>query len=514
MAIDASVVLGLAGKATDVFAEPDTYLSFPFAPYGFDQSRLRALVDDPMSAEGLQALAEFSLLVNEVPNSQIWQPDSADRLWDIYGDVLDAVELAELPRTAEEEADYRRAFDLLYETSPEGTVVDSEIVLTYEQHRDAYTAASQEYNNRKGQAGTTTDPAVKAQWGVDEPLLLERVAEAEQDWAVAGHRGEVDDARRLIRELGSRAPVMVWSGYRKLFDPDLPEISFRTSAEGWAFVPTAYLPSDVVDLEWPTISVSRSDLPGLAEKAPEELRSRLAGGSNDGLIESVSFEYSSVTVSRPWFAPEAFGSRAWRFYEPNRVLSDGGTPPTGECTAYVRGLVLARKITIRRRSGQRSVNLGFLSTRRIPVPSSFVRPYPTGALLERMNIRRAAVVRAAIPTETAEARVTVRDHRAAIPHATRDHRGASPSGQRPLRVAAVAAAVARPELSVARPAAADPLPLVISRVSRLHPPVEAVAIAQPPSAGEQTSDPNDIYIIAFICRLLPKAPDPDPSFTW
>jgi hypothetical protein len=523
MAIDTTVVLGLAGKASQVFEEPGTYLSFPLAPYGMEQARLRALVHDPLSAEGQQALAEFSLLVNEVPAGQFWQPDSTKRLWDVYGDVLDAVELAELPRTAEEQAGYDRAYALLYETAADDVVVDSQTVLAYEQHRDAYLAATQEYNNRKGQAELAADATVAQQWRVDEPTLREHIVEAEQDWATAGHRAEVEDARRLLRELGSRAPVMVWSGYRKLFDPDLPEIYFRTSVDGWAYLPTGYVPSDIVDVAWSTITVTRDELLVLAEQAPPELRSRLAGGSTDAAIQSVSFEYSALTVSRPWFAPEVFASRAWRFYEPDRYLSDGGTPPSGECTAYVGGLVLARNVAVRRRASEPGVDLGFLPTRPARVAGTLARAYPKSALLERLNARRAATARAVARTTTGHDRPAARNHRVrAIPGTVRDHRDTPQPGGRSVRVAAVAASLSRPEVSGAPRAEAVPVERVIRRVPAVRAGVKAVPVGEPAAtsgpassgAAITTSDPGDVYIIGFVCRLLPKAPDPDPSLGW
>lgn len=510
--IDATVVLGLAGKATQVFAEPGTYLSFPLAPLGIERSRLRALVADPLSPEGQPALVEFSLLANEVPDGPLWQPDGDQRLWDVYGDVLAGAELAEATRTPEEEADYQRAYGLLYQTKPDGAVADSPIVVAYEQYRDAYLAAAHEYNNRKGQAELGTDTAVRERWTRDELVLRERVAEAEQDWATAGRRAEVEDARRLLRELGSRSPLMVWAGYRKLFDPDLPEIFFQTGPDNTMYVRTAYLPSDVVDVAWPAITVTRAELAALAAAAPQGLRSRLSGGSADAAVEWVSFEYSSVTVNRPWFAPEVFASRAWRFYEPNRVLSDGGTPPTGECTAYVSGLVLARNITVRRRqvTGRPTINLGFLPTARAISQTSIARPQPAARVIARAAARRAEVARAAAPHA---ARVV---HVAPLATTPTVH-VAPPATLRPATAfpSTAATAAAGREVRVAQPVRPVPRFPAITRIASVRRPIATHLLFQPPTAGATiATDPNDVYILAFICRLLPKSPDPDPALNW
>src|SRR5262245_31316657 len=172
--IDATVVLGLVGKAAQVFSEPRTYLSFPLSPIPIERARLRAIVHDPLSPVGQSALAEFSLLVNELADGPIWQPDGDQRLWDAYGDVLAGAELAQATRTPEEEADYQRAYGLLYHTRPDEAVVDSPSVVAYEQYRDAYLSAAQEYNNRKGEVELATDAKAREQWTKDEAVLRDR----------------------------------------------------------------------------------------------------------------------------------------------------------------------------------------------------------------------------------------------------------------------------------------------------------------------------------------------------
>lgn len=457
--IDSAVVLGLAGKATQVFALGGCHLSFPLAPIGIRASRLRALVNDPMSPEGQGCIAEFSQLVNEVPTGSLWQSDG-DRLWEVYGDVLAGAELAEGSLTAAEEANYQRVYAALYTPNRGGVLVESLAVRAYEQCRDAYLAAAQEYNNRKGDAAAN-DPRITEQWTTDEAALRERVAEAERDWATTGHRCAVEDARRLLRELGSRSPATVWAGYRKLFDPESPEIFFRTAPDGSVYLPTGYLPSDILDTAWPVITVTRQQLAGLTAAAPPALRDQLSGVDGPAHIESVSFEYSAVKVMRTWLAPEAFGSRAWRFRDPTRVLSDGAQPPTGECTAYVEGLVLARTVTVRRRADAR-LDLGFLPSGRPSQTVLIARPYAREAMLARVAARKARNSVAAVPV-TAIRR---------------------PARTAPVRIPSRRAPVLRPQ----RPT--TPAPAVI------------------------TSDPDEVYVIAFQCRTLPRSPDPDPTLTW
>lgn len=479
--IDATVVLGLAGKMGEVFADTGAYQAFPLAPLGLKADSLRAMIAEPLGA-GATAHAQFSLLVNEIPDGPLWQPDGP-RLWDLYGEILTRAELLEASRTAQQQAAYDKAFDFLYTRGDgQGLPVPSPAVVAYERYRDAYLAATMEYNNRKGEAELSSDPAVKKAWSADEPRLKSTVDAAAAGWSKAGNKAAVEEARRVINDLGSSSPQAVWAGFLKLFDPTTPEIYFRTSLEGLQYLPTTYLPTDVADVAWPRITVTADELRQYADRAPAPLRDRL-GGSADAGIEMVSFEYSYVTVSRQWFAPQLFRSRAWRFREAGRMLSDGGAPPSGECTAYVTGLVLARNISVQRR-----------------MPDSGARPAVTLGFLPISGLA-GMQARVRIPPSTGPAEI--RDHRAA---AVLD----DPQAWRMARVhRAVPATTSTATATPIRPSFTVP-PITVP--SRRGSAIQVRPAPQPlPALSTTTTDPNDVFVLALQCRLLPKSPDPDPA---
>ncbi|MFF0265966.1 hypothetical protein [Kribbella sp. NPDC004536] len=451
--IDATVVLGMAAKVDQVFAEEGTYHGFPMAPIGLTADSLRAMVKDPFGA-GAAAQAQFSLLVNEIPDGPLWQPDG-DRLWKVYADVL-AAEVDDVPRTPEQEAAYRSASALLYVDNG-GRLVPSPAMVAYQQYRDAYLAASQEYNNRRGEAELSADPAVKARWTADEPVLAAAVADASTAWTVQGRRAEIEKALQTIRDLGSTSPIMMWEKYRQLYDPTGSGDPSLTSVDGLNYLPVGILPSDVVDVDWARITVTADELVQLVARAPAELRDRLAGGGDSG-TEVLTFEYSFVSVLRSWFAPEVFGSHAWRFADRSRVLSDGGSPPKGECTAYVSGLILARNVTVQRRTvggTPPDASLGFL-------------PVHTGSDAEMLVGPRARLAR---PVQGVQ-RVPV----------------GGPAGVRVVEIPGV-----RRSLPVTE---GPPIIWKPGQPTTPDPPVVT------------TTDPGDVFVLAFQCRLLPKAPSP------
>ncbi len=494
--IDAKVVLGLAGKMGHVFVDEGAYQAFPLAPIGLKADSLRALVADPFGA-GANAHAQFSLLVNEIPSGPLWQPEDS-RLWDVYGEILTDAELLEESRTPEQEKAYDKAFNLLYDDEG-GLAAPSPKVVAYERYRDAYLAAAIEYNNRKGEASmASADAAVKAAWDADESKLRTAVEGANAAWSGPGKRAEVEEARRVLRDLGSDSPYVAWAGYRKLFDPELPEIFFRTSVEGLSYVPTGYVPTDVSDVAWPRITVTADELGVLADSAPEELRTRL-GTSGDAGIAMVSFEYSYVTVARPWFSPSLFDSKSWRFRDPGRVLSDGGSPPKGECTAYVTGLVLARNITVQHKAeaggAAPTVDLGFLPSLTLVKSAEF------------HTLRTAEVA----PPAAERLRMVVLDDPAAWAATRSATEAAEPVAvAEPLAAAMPVTALSSHALIASRLRVADLIPSLRSADILVRPIETAPAESTP--LTETTTAPDEIYVLALQCRLLPKSPaSPGPD---
>ncbi|TCC43399.1 LysM peptidoglycan-binding domain-containing protein [Kribbella sindirgiensis] len=442
--IDATVVLGMAAKVEQVFAEDGAYHGFPMAPIGIRADSLMAMANDPFGA-GAAAQAQFSLLVNEIPEGPLWQPDG-DRLWTVYADVLGA-NVDDVPRTPAQEAAYRSASALLY-VEDGGRLVPSPTMIAYQQYRDAFLAAGQEYNNRRGAAELSTDPAVKAKWSADEPALAAAVTDASTAWTVQGRRADVEKAQRTIADLGSSSPILMWEKYRQLYDPTGAGDPSLTTPDGLTYLPTGILPSNVTQVEWARITVTAGELAQLVAQAPADLRSRLAGGGDSG-TEVLTFEYSFVTVTRPWFAPEVFASHAWRFADASRILSDGGSPPKGQCTAYVSGLVLARNVTVQRRTVGGTPPDGSLG---------FV-PVQTNTSAEMLTAPAALSARAT---------------------------GAPVSPMVPAIRRSVEVREGPPIIWKPGP---QPVP---------NPPVVT------------TTDPGDVFVLAFQCRLLPKAPDPTP----
>jgi hypothetical protein len=95
-----------------------------------------------------------------------------------------------------------------------------------------------------------------------------------------------------------------------------------------------------------TFKISAEEVKTLLNEAPAELRARLTADATTSSVNSLSFEFSSAALLRPWFVSDAFRARFWRFGDASKLISDGGTPPSGECPAYATAIVFARRVTV------------------------------------------------------------------------------------------------------------------------------------------------------------------------
>jgi hypothetical protein len=515
--MDSQVSLALMTKAKLVFESEDTFLAFPVTPYAYSREDLDFDSGDP--ARDVVRLCEFSLLVDRIPSGTLWSPVEDRRLSEFYAELLrGATRLASATRTPADDAAYQAAWKFLNTEDGDGIARESAVVAAYNQCRDAYLTALEDYKNAHVSAQLASDAAVRQRWkDVDEPPLRARVSAAEQRWNREGRRSEVDAARRVVSTLGAKSAQLTWDQWASRFNPSIDLETEPASRQ--TFAPSAFSPVNALDTgSWQHFNLLGSEVDALARQAPPELRARLGDDAVDLDVESVSFEYSSAGVNRPWFVSDVFRSRFWKFDDPTRVASDGANPPHGLCPAYVAGIVFARQLEVKPRLDsarnrevltrfQRGDELTFAGFGKLATPA--VKPGAAAMTLRAAPAPRSARTEApamamrvapAVSPQMMVAASRVRDHRSNPPPPVAARPVAAPVRSRVLlqqdfkRVPAETATAVGP-----RP---GPLPLP-------PPPTPIVPTPTPPPVVD-----DSITILAFICKRVPKSPDPDPSLQW
>jgi hypothetical protein len=477
--VDAAAYLALLSKAKRVFESEATFLSFPvLSQLTYDVADLRFSGDEP-AAQRLAALSEFSRVTNRIQRGVVAAIDGDEYLWDVYDDILSNAEVADPVLTEEQEKECAAAFGLLYTETAEGLKQDSPALASYKSLRDSYIHAVEEYRNRQLTADLSADPAVKAQWVADEPELQQAIADIEASWQSTGRRAEVEAAQQVERSYNAKAPALRWDDWRESFVADL---DLATDTNQIRFAATVYSPSDVFDRDdWLRFTLAGDEIVALCDQAPEELREIVGDVATASAIESVSFEYRSVALDRAWLERSVFESRFWRLGPDGGELSDGGDPPNGRCPAYAVALVFARRITVTWTSAPPAGDEG-TDPRRLLV----LRP----DLLQRLRLPRPVVV----PRPRLSTTLT----------------GARPGTFATLR-----------RLTPLPPAATQPSPQVRGaaprldlRLTRMRHPLVTGLPEPAPEEHPPSSSGDDVTILGFLCKRVPRCPDPDPSLDW
>jgi hypothetical protein len=497
--MEAFVQLALMAKAKRVFESDDTFLSFRLlSPWTVDADRLRFYAGE-MTQQRIADLSEFSRMTNCIPTGVVAPEEQGEYLWDIYREVLDTAEIAAGTMTEQQRARYDRAGQLLYVTGPDGLRQDSPVLEAYRQHRDSHIAAVEEYKNRQLTAESSEDPAVKAAWVDDEPLLRDAVDQRMKEWRNEGRKGEVEAALRTEEAHAAREPSLIWDQWRTSFSDDL---DISTDLSNQDFAVTGFSPYDVFDQgEWPSFTLTRDEMTKLTAEPPHELTQIFGDQVAGEDVESVSFEYRSVAITRPWFRPPLFRARFWRLGSEGGELSDGAAPPEGYCPAYVTGLVFARNVTVKRRAQPETPAEG-------AQPIGEMLRLDAGLLsraqaLQKVTTPVAFSRRLAPPAgeEPAMGRHTVLTSRvnpAGLAAAVRTGGTRDPAGRPRPRLDVAARLRGAAFVGGVQPVIVPPTPTP----------------TQPEPTTEPVTPSNQITVLAFVCKRLPRCPDPDPSLRW
>ncbi|WP_158046228.1 hypothetical protein [Skermanella pratensis] len=525
--MDAAVQLALMEKLKAVLAEPGTFISFPTVPLSFTSDGLASIIDGAQTPGELQIQTSWLGAVNQVPSGEMLMSLSDRYLWKAFADVVHSpVKLAQGNFSAEDQAALTAAEATLYRADPAtGQRMPSDKLKAYDQHRDVWFGWNQTLRKREIEVADSADPEERNYWDeVERPTYLGKIREAEDLWRVAGFRQEIDAAYGMVKAFAARGPSQSWTQWGSRLSLDIDTQSDINSVKS---VPTGFSPVDFMNAgTWPSFTLGNGEVGALLARAPADLLQRFAVTGVSPDIVSVSFEYTSVTILRDWFAPEVFQARFWRFTDEGRLLSDGATPPRGELPGYIAAVVFLRNLVVERRAG---------SQPEPPRPGLVISPF-IGLRQDRIAVAPApGGVRP--PPRT----VTVRDHRVGTPiragGGVPTVRAAAMQPAVAMRLAGIAgAAEVRPRATAvsAEPRVAALKAQTFSRLDTKYADIASVerelAVRRPgirplpfPRPGQpppaqvtrQTAfTDGDMGVLAFVCRSLPRCPDPDPALVW
>lgn len=518
-ALDSRALLGLLAKAHQIFAGDGVSLSFPLgAPVSFDATAFTDATGPAPDASGHALLAEFSTMMNWIPDGPVWPPTEPRTLDDVVRYVVEQGTWAVGALTADEEARVTRNKALVDMANP--------VMQEYCARKDAWIRSREQARNKP-----------------EDALAAEAEKRAEVALVTCPGRQEIEQALHDLVALDDKAPYRAREEMQRLIDVGNGTFD---DPSGGRFSPVRPLPREVLLApQWDSVTLDHESLEALAAGAPPELVGHLSAGSSDeNPIVSISFEYASARLHRPWLDERLFQLRCWRFDQPDRLLSDGADPPAGDCPSYVRAVVLVRNVSVttQRPAGEATP----------PAPAiDFLVPHEGRLQLTKKMLRRSrlrtdeayaaplAEMLASAPQPTVEAAAPAIEV-AAAQEFTQVAEVSRFAAIRAFSTAEVAEAAIEPSVIAAlNPAVVEAVAARPDEPVLLHQnlsvqlvqeasaapdfhytfiPVEQVAPepspAPDPGLVTVSTPSGHLMVLALICTSITKAPDPDPTYSW
>lgn len=335
-----------------------------------------------------------------------------------------------------------------------------------------------------------------------------------RQWVLDGHKNEVETARSQVQALGARSPWLTWDEWKKRCDPELDVLSAPEDTS--TVFTSAYTPANATaDGAWQSFTLEAAEIERLLSEAPASWRARLPSGGNAS--NAVEFEFSSAGVMRSWFDADLFKARFWRF-DDARQVSNGASPPAGECPAYVAGVVFARHVRERAVAGAPATAgpanefKGFefaLAKEGLRMQTKAIPTIALASQVAAVSPRKASLTSTAALNKAIEPRVLTATR--AVSTTAKVRAPAVTKATLQLTDPKLSVQLAKPQLAAIERMREGSVQRVLLDKTAVKPPKPNPA----PTAPTPAAPPDDtIYILAFICKPVPLSPNPDPQLTW
>jgi hypothetical protein len=212
---------------------------------------------DTFGMAGGDAHAAFSRMVNSIPSAQRFWVPTARKTWDVYEDAITQVTLPVTRLSARQQAELDDALAFLARPAakaapagPSGSsargpaqphaVEDTPELAAYKQCQTAYLAALATCNGMEIQANCLgASNSLVQDWARNGAAYESQLTGAYEAWVADGHKADVEEAVRVVRTLAARGPEPLYRRLRATF-----AAGRMTDALGRDFLPTFAHPAD------------------------------------------------------------------------------------------------------------------------------------------------------------------------------------------------------------------------------------------------------------------------------
>jgi hypothetical protein len=246
----------------------------------------------------------------------------------------------------------------------------SPMMQAYNTKQAAYLGAALAYNGARIAALAGDDPAAVENWAINASILRSQVVAAMNDWITNGYKVDVEEIAAYISQVQQRDMKLL----KQEYEQDLQNATLTGISSGSDFYYTGLAPADFVQAGgWSTFTFNIGQLSNYANssfnasgwqaQAAGSYMGLFGGGGSassqssrsafnsgfDSSNFSLRFSICQIPIWRAWFKDAFLLSKTWRFDQTNpdfkgRLLSDGGSPPTGYLPAYPTAVVFIKDL--------------------------------------------------------------------------------------------------------------------------------------------------------------------------
>jgi len=349
--MDANVSLALATKikmllTPDASAESSKFIAFvpPATSLVFGYENLAFFDQESPLAATLPAATletnkqQFAQIVNTIPaDNTVYSPMIGDDLGRVFSRIIGDAVIARSRLTDEEKGALSKANKYLDDNFEKYMTCLKEVNRCEYNFNEAHLSVQYADGNQKDRLQKEWDDFRK-------DALQQEIDLAKNNLLVTGKSAEVENNLRIKKNL----EVNSMQDLKDDLATTLTLLDGTDPKTRLEYLSTLYSPMGVYSETsggWSNITLYNSEIRSLCETAPPELKGLYAGDDSGEDIQSISFEYSIVSLVRPWFSEDFLRSQGFKFHDDVvRQISDGQVPANGVIPAYISKLISIRKV--------------------------------------------------------------------------------------------------------------------------------------------------------------------------
>jgi hypothetical protein len=537
--VESIVSLALSSKLKMIFENDSKFLTFPIG-LSFTIKSLSFMEGASSNMltpqEELNYKGDFARRMNTIPeDSTTWCPDACNLLWTRLLRILDEVVLAASTLTDQESEDLSDAIDFL-------TIVDtidglkvsraSPAVLKYYEYKQVFENTSRAYSDEKLSVDNSLGPEgdkLRQKWvAYRERELAENRNKAEQEWRDLGFKERVEYYQLQRNSLESKKSLYSLNEYIQAYKKEIGLSELRdVNGVGIGFRVTYFSPIDAFNMEipWQNLTLTSEEISTLTKNASLELKKLFSfvpeNENND--IDSVSLEYKEVAILRPWFKPEFFSFRGWKLPD-DALISDGNIPRKGSIPAYVTNMIVARKVKIKRKNPIQikssvsirpasfsivgnKLKLSTFEKNQTSSSAEFPTPAPKDTIKPRMIALQLPLRQSTSSIENSRfvktSLFSIKNNSSLPKDLFTQSPMNTPNISQTIRLADSVAYQRVKLLEATKSTPADTNKTTV-----------AVKVESAVDPNAETYDIEGVFVLALVCRRVPKSPDPDKKLGW